>query len=98
MIISSGVVDANVSGGQAIELTLTTETRVGLFILGQAGDHNNHEFCIEASPDDVDWFKLPGITRGEFPIFTDVIAQKVRVCTLKTEGSSSQVKATIVAI
>lgn len=95
--MSSGTLDTNTKGATAAELTLTTETKITLYVVAKTGQSGNHLVGVEVSPDGSTWVGMPGSVRGLGCLSYDCVASKVRAIVIEAEGSSSNVIAHILA-
>ena len=92
-------INANSMGANGAEITVTGETVFTLYVIEQAGSHDNHRVTIQYSPDNgVNWLTSPHSLNGHGDYMTETVAAtKARACVCVAEGSASTVDVILIA-
>ena len=88
---ATAALDTNSLGANAAKISLTTETKVTLYVIPGSGDHANHRVTLEFSPDGgTTWIACRETVNGQPNTMTvEVVATDVRACVYEAEGTAS---------
>ena len=97
-VIATATLDANSLGANGAEITMTIETLISLYLIGDTGDQINRRATLEYTADGTNWFADPHSLNGNGNILTNqVVATKARACICAVEGAASTVKVILIA-
>lgn len=99
MVTGTGVVDANDKESKGVQITLTGESLVSLYVFSKTGAQGNYRIQLEISPDGgTSWVGCGEVLRGPGIVTCQVAATKAQAKVLNVQGEESEIVVHLVAI